>query len=536
MKHIRPSRQFCVVALVLLATFVHAQTYNDLFNFLGSSGCCPSYPGILAQGQDGNLYGTTQSGGTHGYGTVFVMNPKAGTIATLYNFDITHGSGPQAGLAMGFDGNFYGTTYQGGSTPAGVIFKITPAGALTVLYNFTNTTDGAYPRQPPIPAPDGNLYGVTGNGTNYVVYRITPSGTFTPIATSPGYSYAPLLLGTDGKLYGVTNYGGTFNGGTIIQLTLGASPKLKIIHSFDGTGGSNPAGGLLQASDGKLYGTAPNAGTSSGGVVFQCTTAGAYKVLHNFATTPGTEGYGPVAGLVQGSDGFLYGVNQSGGASGFGTLFKINTTGTTFAVLHNFDKLTGAGPTSTPVLHTSGKIYGMTQAGGVYNQGVLYSFDNGLKPFASIFVIWSGKVGTSVGILGQGFSNATGVKFGSGPGTFVAASDTYMTATVTAGATTATDTVLEPGGNLLTPQKFKVIPTISSISPTSGPVGTSVVITGMSLTQTTSVTFGGVKATSFTVNSNTQVTATVPTGAKTGKVAAKTAGGSASSAATFTVN
>jgi hypothetical protein len=141
-----------------------------------------------------------------------------------------------------------------------------------------------------------------------------------------------------------------------------------------------------------------------------------------------------------------------------------------------------------------------------------------------------------VNILGQGFSNATGVKFGSGPGTFVAASDNFMTATVTAGGTTATDTVLEPGGNLLTPQKFKVIPTISSISPTSGPVGTSVVITGMSLTQTTSVTFGGVKATSFTVNSNTQVTATVPTGAKTGKVAAKTAGGSATSAATFTVN
>ena len=536
MKHLRLSRHFGVVAVVLLAGFVPAQTYSDLFNFLGASGCCPSYPGILAQGQDGNLYGTTQSGGTHGYGTVFVVNPIAGTIATLYNFDITHGEYPQAGLAMGFDGNFYGTTYQGGSTPAGVIFKITPAGALTVLYNFTNTTDGAYPRQPPIPAPDGNLYGITGNGTNYVVYRLTPSGTFTPIATPPGYSYAPLLLGNDGKLYGVTNYGGTYNGGTIFQVTLSKKPTLKIIHSFEATSGSNPMGVLLQASDGKLYGTTPNAGTSSGGVVFQCTTGGAYKVLHNFATLPGTEGYGPTAGLVQGSDGFLYGVNPLGGGTGYGTLFKINTTGTTFAVLYNFAKATGGNPDSTPILHTSGKIYGMTSGGGTYNQGVFYSFDNGLKAFASIFVIWSGKVGTSVGILGQGFSNATGVKFGTGAGTFVAASDTFMTATVAAGATTAAATVLEPGGNLVTPQKFKVLPTISSISPTSGTVGASVVITGMSLSQATAVTFGGVKATIFTKNSNTQITATVPTGALTGKVKVTTPGGSATSAQTFTVN
>lgn len=537
MKRIPFSRHFSVVAVVLLAALVHAQTYTNLFNFLGASGCCPSYPGVLAQGQDGNLYGTTQSGGTHGYGTVFVVNPTAGTITTLYNFDITHGNGPQAGLAMGFDGNFYGTTYQGGSTPAGVIFKITPGGALTVLYNFMNTTDGAYPRQPPIPAPDGNLYGITGNGTNYVVYRLTPSGTFTAVATPPGYSYAPMLLGADGKLYGVTNYGGTFNGGTVFQLTLGAKPKLKIIYNFNAPTGSQPGGALIQGSDGKLYGTASLAGNSSGGVVFQLTTGGAYKVLRNFvAAPPATDGYSPTAGLVQGSDGFLYGVNSLGGANGFGTLFKINTTGTTFAVLHNFDKLTGSNPTTTPVLHTSGKIYGMTSGGGVYNQGVFYSFDNGLKPFASIFVTWSGKVGTSVGILGQGFSNATGVKFGTGAGTFVAASDTFMTATVAAGATTGTATILEPGGNLVTPQKFKVIPTISSISPTSGTVGASVLITGMSLSQATAVSFGTVKATTFTKNSNTQITATVPAGAVSSKVKVTTPGGIATSAATFTVN
>ena len=148
-------------------------------------------------------------------------------------------------------------------------------------------------------------------------------------------------------------------------------------------------------------------------------------------------------------------------------------------------------------------------------------------------MIWSGKVGTSVGILGQGFSSATGVKFGSGAGTFSVVSDNYMIATA-AGATTGSVTVVEPAGNLITPQVFKVIPSISKFVPTSGPVGTSVVITGLSLTQTTAVSFGGVKA-PFTVNSDTQVTATVPTGAKTGKVAVKTKGGSATGPGTFTV-
>jgi hypothetical protein len=145
-------------------------------------------------------------------------------------------------------------------------------------------------------------------------------------------------------------------------------------------------------------------------------------------------------------------------------------------------------------------------------------------------------VGKSVGILGQGFSTATGVKFGTGPARFTIVSDTYMTATVAAGATTGNVTVLEPGGNLVTPQVFKVTPQASSFSPTSGPVGTQVVITGMSLTQATSVSFGGVKATSFTVNSDTQVTATVPTGAKTGKISIVTKGGSAAVPGTFTVN
>ena len=183
-------------------------------------------------------------------------------------------------------------------------------------------------------------------------------------------------------------------------------------------------------------------------------------------------------------------------------------------------------------------LYGHpAQTGGPQNStyGVLYSFEDSLKPFASLVVIWSGKVGTEVGILGQGFNSATGVNFGKGPGSFTVVSDTYMIASPANGATTGNVTVLAPSGNLVTPQVFKVIPSILSFTPSSGPVGTSVTIKGTSFLETTSVTFGGAKATSFTVDSDTQITAVVPTGAKTGTIGITTKGGKAVSKTKFTV-
>ena len=533
MKNLKLSRYFGIVVLIAFSAFVHAQTYSDLYNFdCEMNACNPDQPTLFSQGQDGNLYGTLPTQ-VFGNGTVDMFTPS-GAFTTLYNFGPTNYL-PQSGLTLGFDGNFYGTATVGGPGHNGVVFKLS-GGAVTELYQFTNGADGAYPWAPPIQAPDGNIYGVTFNGTTPgTAYKITPSGVFSVIADLPSKTQAPLILGVDGNLYGTTQYGGAFNRGTVFQLT--RAGKLKIIYSFDEeTNGGVPIGPLMQAVDGKFYGTNTGGGAFGQGVVFSVTTGGAYKVLHNFQTT--TDGTNSTAGLVQGSNKYLYGVTAAGGLNGYGTLFKINTTGTAFTVLHNFDKASGAVPFATPILHTSGKIFGVTQTGGPINSadGVVYSFDDGLRPFASLVVIWSGKVGTSVGILGQGFLTATGVKFGTGAGSFAVLSDTYMVATADAGATTGNVTVLEPDGNLVTPQVFKVIPSVSEISPTSGPVGTQVVITGMSLTQTTNVTFGGVKAASIIVNSDTQVTATVATGAKTGKVTVVTKGGSASAPGTFTVN
>jgi len=524
-----------VVALVLFAASAQAQTYNDMHDFNETDGCCASYPSMLVQGQDGNIYGATTGGGTGLLGNIFKLTPS-GTFTNIYNFDGTHGEYPQGGLSMGFDGNFYGTTYQGGSGHAGVIFKVTPSGTESVLYNFTNGSDGAYPKVPPVQAPDGNLYGVTGNGTDQILYKLTPAGVFSVVVTIPSQTYAPLLVGTDGNLYGVTLYGGTFNGGTAFQFSP-KKKKLKIIHSFGGTSqGYSPYSPLMQGVDGKLYGTCSTGGTNNGGTVFQMTTGGKLVTLYNFSTTSPVNGATPFAGLVQGSDGFLYGVASVGGANGVGTLFKIDTAGKNITVLHNFATATGDTPFPTPLLHTNGKIYGLTFHGGAHTAyGAIYSFDNGLSPFAEQFVYYSGKVNDTVTVLGQGFSNATGVKFGTGAGSFVASTDNYLTATVDSGATTGKITVLEPGGNLATPQVYKIIPAISSFNPSSGAVGTSVVIKGTSLSQASAVTFGGVKATSFTVNSDSQVTAIVPAGAKTGKIGITTKGGKATSSQTFTV-
>ena len=277
-------------------------------------------------------------------------------------------------------------------------------------------------------------------------------------------------------------------------------------------------------------------GTGDAGAVYRNTTGGTYKVLYNFTSAGTTDGKWPYGGLVQGSDNFLYGVASGGGTNGLGTLFKISTTGTGFAVLHNFATTTGDTPYSALLLHTNGKLYGLAYHGGTHvAYGTFFSFSNNLKPFVKPVVTVSAKVGASIGLLGQGFTTSTGVLFGTGAGTQTINSNTFLTAKIVAGATTGQITVKEPAGNLLTPLKFKIQPSITSFTPASGPVGTTVVITGMSLSQTTAVKFGTIAATPITVNSNTKVTVTVPSGAVTGKISVTTPGGGASSATAFTV-
>ena len=552
------------VAMLALATFstpLQAQTYSALYEFGGQTQDPenPQYSGLIAQGRDGELYSTapaTPLGLCSFCGAVFKITPS-GTVTVVYDFNDATGSGytPFGGVVLGTDGNFYGTTKAGGNFNEGTLFKITASGTLTTLYDFGTCKypckEGLYPKAPPVQGTDGNFYGTAPNlndGTNTgVVYKITSAGKFTTIHAfdfTAGYNpNAPLIQGSDGNFYGTTTLGGktvtptcvaTFSSptcGTVFKIT--TAGKVTTLYKFGKTDGAGPLGPVIQGTDGSFYGTTSEGGTSGLGVVFKLTSAGVLTVLHDFN---GTDGKTPEAGLVQANDGNFYGVASAGGILGFGTIFKITSTSDhTFSVLYNFDNTHGATPEVSLMQHTNGILYGDTESGDTHGGGVFYSLNIGAAEFAKLQTL-GGKVGTQVSILGQGFTGSTVVSFGGVNATkFTVVSDTYVTASVPTGGKTGTVTVVRPSGSLNSLQPFKVTPTISGISPTSGPVGTIVTVTGTGLTQTTKVTIGAVKATTFTVKSDSSVSVTIPTNCKTGKITVTTNGGSATGSATFTV-
>jgi len=547
----------CAVVLLSATAIIASQAFTTLVSFNVTDGSLPYY-GSLVQGTDGNLYGTTATGGAFGDvnsgGSVFKVT-SSGALTTVYSFcaqaSCADGETPEGGLALGTDGNFYGTTLNGGANGSGTVFKLTPGGTLTTLYSFcsrTNCADGAQPIGGLVQATNGAFYGTTHSGgasNDGTVFKTTTGGTLTTLHSFVGSDganpYAGLIQGTDGNLYGTAFGGGAnVNFGTVFKITAGGT--LTTLYSFCSQAscadGYEPIGALVQAGNGNFYGTTVFGGTNGNGTVFQITSAGKLSTLHSFAGAP-TEGFSPSGALVQGTNGIFYGTTQGGGANGtYGTLFSI-TSGGTLTTLYSFCSQTnctdGANPYGGLVQATNGTFYGTTNIDGTNGPyGTVLSLGEGLGDFVETLPT-SGKVGAAVIILGTSLTGATSVSFNGTAATFTVVSSTEITTTVPANATTGKVKVTTPRGALSSNARFRVTPVITSLTPTSGPPGTLVTITGNSLTGATSVTFGGVKATTFTVNSYTQITATVPTGAKTGKINVTTPGGTATSSATFTV-
>jgi uncharacterized repeat protein (TIGR03803 family) len=523
--NIRKISCYLTVALALAGFSALAQAqYTGLYTFNGNyDGSYPYYADLLAQGPDGNLHGTMPVGSIYARGSEFDYTINGGV--SIHPLTASQPYNPYAGLTLGVDGNYYGASiHSTASNSPGMLFKIstnaagangTP-GVVTPIYYFTGGADGTSPYAPPIQGPDGNLYGVTYDpGASGHIYQIImpPPGSTTTLGTLgwhyalPSLSRAPLILANDGNLYGTYAYGGmTINGvapnnasgGGIFQVTLsGTLSGVYNINPFDpntnvngGKGdGCNPWGPVMQAADGNLYGTASGCGAYSGGVVYKVGLNGAgFAVIHNFQTADGTA---PSGGLVQGSDGYLYGLASANGGltqvylpgggplfkSG-GTLFKTDTSGANFVRLYTLYKNnvtnqgSGISPFATPTLHTSGAFYGITEYGGAGstttnyygtydNGGELFSFGTGMQPFVSIVNLRSAHVGDRVSIIGQGFLSATGVTFGGISVSWTKQaltiwSDNYMTVTVPSGAKTGTVVVQELNKSLSTPYPFTI--------------------------------------------------------------------------------
>lgn len=475
------------------STLMSAQTFSTLVVFDQTNGGSPA--GSLIQGPDGNFYGTTVYGGNNncgspsGCGTVFKITP-GGTLTTLYEFcsqaQCSDGRTPVAGLVLTANGDFYGTTAAGGAFDGGTVFKITPAGALTTLYSFcsqTNCADGWDPGAI-MQAVDGNFYGTTSQYGGYIygtVFKINPAGHLTTLHSfdgrDGGYPKGGLTQAINGQLYGTTSAGGTrASAGTIYRTDSGGS--FTTLYRFCKLGcdeGSAPAATLVETSDGALYGTTAGGGdgyNGGDGTVFATTLAGQLTSLYSFCQQLGCPDGAVPEGLIQATDGNFYSMALYGGSStncpgGCGTIFTITPNGT-LNVLHNFDGTDDGNETfswGALLQATNGKFYGMTNAGGntlecsgyYIGCGTVFSLDMGLGPFVT-FVRAAGKVGQTGGILGQGFTGTSAISLNGVPMDFKVISDTFIKATVPAGATTGYVTVTTPSGILTSNVPFHVIP------------------------------------------------------------------------------
>lgn len=473
-------------------------TFNSLASFNGTSGNGPNHTALI-QATDGNLWGNTVGGGANSQGEVFKISPS-GTLTTVYSFcslsGCADGAQPYGPLMQASNGDFYGTTLLGGANNYGTVFKLTSTGTLTTLYSFcaqASCTDGEYPEGVLAQDSAGNFYGTTYSGgasDDGTVFKLTQDGVLTTLHTFSGLDGAlPTggLIAANGAFYGTAQANGVNGEGTVFKIT--STGTFTTLYSFcsqtNCTDGTTPVGWMVDVS-GNFYGTTQSGGANGQGTVFKMTPAGTVTTVYSFCSLAScADGAEPTAGLMAGTDGNLYGLTDGGGANGDGTAYKLTLKGV-LTTLHSFDGTDGANPVGGLVQDTNGDFYGMTSGGGANGYGTVFSIATGLKAFVTLERT-SGKVGSEVGILGDGFTSSSVVKFNGVTATSTLTEPGLLTATVPTGATNGYVTVTTGTTTLKSSQKYTVhnswasgtaIPTAVNYPAGTGVVGTRIYVVG----------------------------------------------------------
>ncbi|HEY7095979.1 MAG TPA: choice-of-anchor tandem repeat GloVer-containing protein [Terriglobales bacterium] len=347
-----------LAAALICTTLVQAQTYDRLHRFHGAEGT--NLRGGLTGDANGHLYGIAKNGGDFGVGTIYAMKIATKRVVALHSMQYVEGEEAVGELVRDAMGNLYGAARSGGLHSCGTVFKLDTKLVLTVLHTFIDSPEGCNPWGRLVIDSGGNLYGTTyagGQSRWGTVYKLDPAGVLTVLhsfSVSDGIGPEGGLLLHAGYLYGVTTGAGLYGYGTIfrVQIATGATTTL---HSFEGTEGMDPDAALIRDAAGNIYGTTVDGGAYNKGVIFRLDRTGVLTTLYSF--TGGEDGGSPRATLVLDAAGNLYGATPYGGMHGVGTVFRFDPNGTE-TVLYSFDNIDGS-PNGNLYMD-AGILYGTT--------------------------------------------------------------------------------------------------------------------------------------------------------------------------------
>ena len=391
---------FAVVFALALTAW--ASTEKVLWNFEGGSDGSGPWSNYFISDAKGNLYAATAAGGTYGAGVVFMLTP-AGKETVLYEFkgqSNGDGAGPHGHLTFDAKGNIYGTTQNGGTSDTGTVYELSPksGGGWTekVIYTFSAAgADGADPSGGMTIAADGTMYSTTpdggafGAGTVFSLKKTSKGWKQTVIlnlngSSEGGYPYEGLMMDAAGNLYGAAPTGGASGQGVIYRLSHTKQGWVDtVLHNFTGQNGDGSGLywiDLISDKSGNIYGATSFGGTNGTGMVWELVYSESKKtysesILYEFGASGSGDGNNPYGGLAMDSKGNLYGTALNGGSSNLGTFYKLTKQGKTWkeTIVHSFTGANdGAQPTGNPYIDAKGRLYGMTETGGTSNLGIVY--------------------------------------------------------------------------------------------------------------------------------------------------------------------